>query len=492
MMSALRIGKPPEFSFAIVTHRVACRAAHSVVSRIFHSKLPGYALRMERRELAQSALVHGRTIMFDFAAPLAPQKAQPRDASALTAELRQLGFDILPAGSAGRVSVRAVLEGGPASSKKLQALCAVAAAGVPLCLSPVDLGGGGSAIDTWQQFCEAISIQLSRIHDRSVSPGFCISSHQLPLEAFCLIADSVLGKGPRYVFLDSLQMDTHCSRRVEERAAANWTFLWRCRAMSGRVMPVYGGVVKSTCPLLSDEVATAVLPLTGLQVPPGSAWLSIDLTLTRFADSSGRLDEIRLHRALRKAVFVADALLEHQSWSCPLQRQDAVNNRRLAITVSGIGDLVVLRGEDPRNLACLDWLSRVLRDIRDHLCETSVRIAQQDGAVPALGAVHTVGGLPDGPHRDAWCSRFESAVRKAAVRHRNILAISPYAVLPTDRRCDTAFADLLPLIATADAWSFARPHFFTGWNVTQFSNFHRRARAIIQSSQAASFVAAGV
>jgi len=491
-MSVLRIGKPSEFIFAIVTHRVVCRAAHSLVLRIFQCKLPGYALQPERRVLAQSVLVHGRTIMFDLASPLSPRRGQQRHADTLTAELRQLGFDLLPAGSARRISVRAVLEGGMASRKELQALCAVAAAGVPLCLSPVDLGGGERAIDTWQQFCEAISMELPQIRDSSNSPGFCISSHKLPLEAFCLIADSVLGKGPRYVFLDSLQMDAHCSRRVEERAAANWAFLWRCRAMSRRVAPVYGGMVKSSCPLLSDEVATAVLPLTGLQVPPGSAWLSIDLALTRFMDSNGRVDEARLHRALQRAVFVADELLEHQSWSCPSQREDAVNNRRLAITVSGIGDLVLSHGKDPRDLTCLRWLSRILRDIRDRLCETSARIAQQNGAVPALGAVHPVAGLPEGPHRDAWRSRLEDAVRKAAVRHRNILAISPYAVLPTDRRCDPAFADLLPLIASADAWSFSRPHFFTGWNVTQFSNFHRRARAIIQGSQAASFVAAGV
>jgi len=430
--------------------------------------------------------------MFDLAAPLTPQNAQPCHASTLAAELRQLGFGLQAAGLAGRISVRAVLEAGPASHKELQALCAIAAAGTPLCLSLVDFGGGESAIDTWQRFCEAISRELSGNHEHLVSPGFCISSHQLPLEAFCLIADSVLGKGPRYVFLDSLQMDAHCSRRVEERAAANWTFLWRCRAMGRRVMPVYGGVVRSTCPLLSDEVATAVLPLTGLQVPPDSAWLNMDLTLTRFMDNRGRLDENRLHRAVQRAVVVADELLEHQLWPCPLQCEDAANNRRLAVTVSGIGDLVVLLGEDPGDLGCLRRLNRILSDIRNHLCETSARLARQDGALPALGAVHSVGGLPDGPHRDAWCSRFEDAVSKAAVRHRNILAISPYSVLPTDVRCDTAFADLLPLIAAADAWSFARPHFFTGWNVTQFSNFHRRARAIIQGSQAASFVAAGV
>ena len=54
------------------------------------------------------------------------------------------------------------------------------------------------------------------------------------------------------------------------------------------------------------------------------------------------------------------------------------------------------------------------------------------------------------------------------------------------------FVDLLPLIAHADALSFASPPHLESWNVTDFAVFHRRAWAVTQRRDAASFVAAGV
>ena len=429
--------------------------------------------------------------MFDYAATIARQEPQQGGANPLVIELRRLGFELLQPGMAERISVREVLRTGACGSSLLQRLANIANSSHPLCLTPVDFGDTGDAIHTWQRFCEILRESLPPPRSAS-SPGFCLHSHQLPLEAYCLIADAILGKGPRYLFLDSLQMEGHCNRLVEERTASNWMFLWRNRLHDRPVMPVYGGMVRSPCPLLSDEVAMSVLPVTGLQVPDNSAWLSVRLLLPHFAGASGRLDEERLLRVLRQAIRLADLLLEQQRWRCPLQRADAKSNRRLAVIVSGIGDLVCQEGRDPRDLASLRWLGRIIRRMHGELCKTSGRMAEQHGAIPALNHAHPDKCLPDGPHGAAWRSRFETAARKSAIRHRNLLAISPYSVLPTTRRFDTAFTDLLPIIAHADAWSFANPPAFTGWNATQFQHFHRRARAIIQGSQAASFVAAGV
>jgi hypothetical protein len=413
--------------------------------------------------------------------------------AALASELSQLGFRLAPSEVARRVSVRDVLGGEQQGRAELRLLAEIADTGLPLCLSATDLGKHEHTITQWQKFCEAIQAALARRRTRSAPPaGFCIHSHQLPLEAYCLITDVVLGKGPRYVFLDGLQMGAHCSRPAQQRAAANWNFLWRNRTSPRPVMPVYGGLVKSTCPLLSDEVAATVMPATGLHVPANTAWLGIELRLTHFADGAGRLEEGRLYTALRRAVRIADFLLEQQAWPCPMQRADATANRRLAFRLSGIGDLVVMSGRNPRDLDCLHWLGGILRRIRRSLYATSVRIAEQRGALPAIMAAYPIAALPEGPHRDAWQKRFAVAARKAAIRHRNILVISPYAVLPGDLHSKPAFTDLLPLIAIADAWSFADPPAFTRWNITEFSQFHRRARAVIQGSQAASFIAAGV
>jgi hypothetical protein len=430
--------------------------------------------------------------MFDIANTLPRQGSRPRDTGAPAPGLCQPGFGVQSPGIAERISVREVLRAGPDASDTLQRLARMANDNVPLCLSPVDFGAEPDAIDAWRDFCDAVAAALSLGRPGSTGPGLCIQSHQLPLEAYCLVADAVLGQGPRYVFLDSLQMGAHCNRIVEERSASNWTFLWRHRRHDRPVMPVYGGIVRSACPLLSDEVALSVLPEGGLQVPDNSAWLTIRLPLPRFADASGRMDEAQLSEALRQAIRVADVQHERQPWQSARQRVDAKNNRRMAFFVTGIGDLVVNSGRDPRDLATLRWLCGIMRKIRHELCETSGRMAQQYGALPALNHAHPGKNLPDGPQGAAWRRHFERAARKAAVRHRNLLAISPYGVLPSTEPYENAFTDLLPIIAFADAWGFANPPAFAGWNVTQYQHFHRRARAIIQGSQAASFVAAGV
>jgi hypothetical protein len=78
------------------------------------------------------------------------------------------------------------------------------------------------------------------------------------------------------------------------------------------------------------------------------------------------------------------------------------------------------------------------------------------------------------------------------MRHRNLLVMSPYAIIPTDASPTADFSDLLPVIALADAWAFGAPPDFSGWTAAEYRHFHRRARATIQGSHSASFVAAGV
>ena len=77
------------------------------------------------------------------------------------------------------------------------------------------------------------------------------------------------------------------------------------------------------------------------------------------------------------------------------------------------------------------------------------------------------------------------------MRHRNMLIISPYSVLPTTT-CSAGYMDLLPVLAYADAWSFADVPEFLDWNLDQYKAFHRRAWAVIQVRKTDTPVAARV
>lgn len=466
-------------------------------------RIASFCTRTRAGFAAESRKVQGRAIMFDHAGRQYDRRqcAVGDSLDTIDAALRNLGF-VPPrrygnernvvCGTAMRVSVREVLDESEPGRATLERLCELVGSGVPVNLSAEEFGEATSVIAAWQRFCESIHSALSQRGLTTGQLGICVPSHQMPLEAYRLIADAVLGRGPRYVFLDSLQMSPHSNPAVDERAAANWLFLWRQRTANRPVAPAYGGIVRSACPLLADEVAATVLPDGGINAPNCTAWLPITLPMTAFATACGQINWASLTSAIGKALSLAEQLYGQVRWHDEQQQQDSRDNRRLAIVMAELGDIVMRRGDDPTSLACLRWLAGVVTRIRDELRTQSRMIARRDGPLPALEQANHVGQWQAGPQRESWRRHWDTAVRHAALRHRNMLVISPYSVIPSAAPSTVAYGDLLPVLAIADAWCFAGPSEFRGWDASQFRDFHRRARATIQGSHAASFVAAGV
>jgi len=413
----------------------------------------------------------------------------------LCREISALGFDPPPdppAAAALAVPMAAVAASDDGAAMFFRRLGSILSSNGEVCLRVSDPGDAKDTVSTWQACCERIRAFADLRGFDGARLSICMPAHLMPPQSFSLISDSTLGRGPRYLFLDSLQFENHTDVDIQRRAASVWTFLWRQRGTSRPLMPVYGGIVRSGCPLLSAEVATAVLPPQGLQAPDDSAWAPIGLSLTRFAGEDGRLDETLLGRNLERLLPLADELLDDVVHACPRQRRDAALNRRLAISMTGFGDLVARHGEDPADLSCLRRLSELVSWIRQALQENSAGLAALHQPLPALTASDLTVEWRAGASREAWQTLWRDAVSKSAVRHRNLLVISPYAVLPAEARARRAYADLLPLIGHADAWSFTNPHPLEGWKIDAFRRFHARARAIIQGADANSFVAAGV
>lgn len=441
--------------------------------------------------------------MFDHA-QWKPASRAAKDAAGFESifdDIALLGFDppqriardrSIRCGTSFRVSVGRVLADECAAAELLASLRELSAKRIPVCLVPDDFPVELPAIDAWTKFCELLQAGLSKQAGCHPFLSFCMHSHRMPLDAFCLITDSLLGVGPRYVYLDSLQMAEHGDARVAECTASNWRFLWRHRNHPRPVQPVYGGLVRSTCRLLADEVAAAVIPTRSLLAPAGSAWLPIGLPITRFCSQQGALDWQGLQAALRQLLNLADRLLPALRWHDPRQRADASTNRRVAVCVTGLGDLLLQSGRSPGALESLNWLTRLVRCIQKELSAESARRAATGDLLPALAQTNPVLGWAAGKHRERWLKQWEIAVSETAVRHRNLLVLSPSSVLPDRHRNCAEFADLLPVLGFADAWSFDCNVQTQGFKLTQFIDFHRRARATIQSAQRASFVAAGV
>ncbi|MGH8221501.1 MAG: hypothetical protein ACREQZ_00875, partial [Woeseiaceae bacterium] len=245
------------------------------------------------------------------------------------------------------------------------------------------------------------------------------------------------------------------------------------------VRPVYGERVRSTSPLLSDEKTASVLPALAMPVPERSAWLPVELRLPRYCDARGQLQLPALRRALHSCLGQSEVLAGACSWPLGRQAADQRDNNRLAMLVTGIGDLVLEHRMDPASIACLRWIEGLVRTLRDELRQCSRDLARESGPVPALAESDPAAAWPDPGHRENWRRRWREALESQAVRHRNLLVMSPYAVLPRGRKANAPYTDLLPVLALADAVSFRHPPGFDGWNIKEFSHFHRRAWAVL-------------
>lgn len=379
----------------------------------------------------------------------------------------------------------------PAADHLLRHVSALARDEVPVTLTLDALGQGDEAINALEDFCAALRRVLASENLDASSIGVSLRSQVMPLQAFLLISTAVLGNGPRYALLDSSLMRHHEDQLVQDEIDQNWSFLWRRRSAKAPLLPAYATSVTTRCPLLNDEKATAVLPGLAIQATPASAWLPIELRLADFSDGRGGLCWESLQRALRACIDIGDRLLDHLSWPEAAQRADACMNRRLAVSLAGIGDLVIERAADPTDLRTLQWIDRTVLRVSKILWHRSRALARRTEVLPALLHSDPTARFDGMARRHDWQRRWKHAVVKAAVRHRNLFVLSPYAVLPATDHAVTDFIDLLPVLRRANAFSFANPVTHGCRNAREFAAFHRRAFAVMERRNAASLVAAG-
>ena len=278
--------------------------------------------------------------------------------------LQRLNFEIPPlfgrqnniaGGAPMQLSVRKWLQSGSTSGMAINAIRKLLKEQTPCTLSLSDLGSGDAAINAMQRFCEFLRLEIATSNRSGEHIGICVNSHELPLQAFQAITNSVPGCGTRYVFLDGLQTTQHNNLPVEREMDETWSFLWRDRMKSMPLIPAYGAMVRTACPLLADEVAASILPVYGIPVPVDSAWLPVSLALQQFADDAGELRWDQLSLALAGGVGLADKIMDRLHWSHAGQQTDARLNRGLAMSITGLGDLVRRRGLNPQDLDALRW-----------------------------------------------------------------------------------------------------------------------------------------
>lgn len=376
----------------------------------------------------------------------------------------------------------------------------LAAAAAPFTAGEAEVTDAPSRRADAQRLCRQLQlagVELITPHDPDTAVGggvpldVAAGSQALLPDTMPRVREASLSDGHSYVLAAADRFRSHENTASSGDHDRFWAGLWQRQAAS-RTHLMLAPDVMPQCPLLSVETATAILPALGIQVPPETSWLVMRLDVTRFADAQGVLQETVLEQALHSCVDAGDALHDAASWPTSAMRQDASLNRRLAIQLTGLGDLVELRRIDPCHVEALKNLDELLRWARSTLQARSHLIAKSAGRLPAIEQSDPSRLLPCAVAREDWRQRWRHTADETAVRHRNLLVLSPWSIFPTRHLADYRYADLLPILLHADACAVQRSVSLAQWNINEFKRFNRRAWAVLQQRCAATLIAKGV
>jgi len=347
---------------------------------------------------------------------------------------------------------------------------------VPVSLTVTGLGAEDFVEQHFAALCELLRSTLAEAGVAPSRLGIVIDASTLAPQQAWGRRSEILGAGPVYLLLDSSLTPPASQHDLRRRQDRFWLQCWQLRNR-GLLRTALAPLVSSPCPLLVSEHAPGILPPAGLQVPPGTAWVPLQISLVDFATASGVLDMAALADALRRCMEHGDACHERIEWPTAAMRHDAWLNRRLAICIGGIGDLALRRGYDPTSFRTLQDLACVLQQVREVVNDYSRQLAAQHAPAPSLQ-------LADNGHAPAWAAQWQQALQFAAVRHRNLLAMSPWSLFPSAAAADSRYSDLLPLLEFTDVCAFPEPPCLRQWNINKFKHFHHRLWAVLEQKDA--------
>lgn len=368
------------------------------------------------------------------------------------------------------------------SARLRRQLSELAHTDTPVALRVLGLGGG-DAVYRFYETCRELREACLRVGVNARSLELTIKAGSIPLPAAWHVRRTLLGNGVLNIMFDA---DSPGGGASPDFGRGFWRDLWRLR--SARVRSAFWPTVRSTCALLSPESGTGVVPGCGLQAPEQSAWMRGEFELGAYADDGGNVDMAALAAALARFMDAADRAYDTVSWPTPAMQHDAWYNRRLAIVIGGIGDIARLRDLDPERHDSLTELRTLLADVR-RIVETQSRAsALHQEQLPAITASNPCLHVPSGSLDSCWQRRWHAALERHALRHRNLLVMSPWSLFPSDG-ADYRYANLLPLLVQADACEFRRPVSLDAWTVRQMKLFHCRAWALNNAALSSAVVA---
>lgn len=346
------------------------------------------------------------------------------------------------------------------------------ASGLPTALRVGGFGCSDEAPTQLYDICARVQRTFDAAGIDTQELSITVDATALSPQAAWLIRRGLLGDGTLNIVLNAAALQSALPRGALH---AFWLQLWHLRA--SKVRTAFWPTLRSGCELLSAELALDVIPGMNLQAPSQTAWIGAEVYLPAFVDRSAVLDVARLGDTLERLVDDAEAAHDLASWATPAMHYDAWFNRRLAIHVSGIGDMIKQQARDPEDHATLRYIGKLLADIRHTLVNRSAALSRSRDRLPSIVATDPCIAPGIEARRSCWQQRWADAVDQTALRHRNLLIMSPWSIFP-HKDADVRYANLAPVLAYADGCAFRRDLSLDGWSARQLAQFHQRIWAV--------------
>lgn len=228
----------------------------------------------------------------------------------------------------------------------------------------------------------------------------------------------------------------------------SWLMLTELAHRDAGTALVLQHTTRPSCTLGAAERGDAVLPRSRFEARALTAWLAFEVDLARLGLAGWQADLQGMRRLLRTGLRLADNLMDQIEWSSPELGQDALVNRRLALHITGFGDVVDRLGMDPAAFPAVREAARWMRLLRRLMIRESNLLARARGPYPGLEVRDVESTLM----RSYGNDHARRILRQAGLRHRHLLVLSPFDIFPrhAPRHPPGAYLHLLPVLASAD------------------------------------------